>query len=244
MIKLQKTRIIKSFHRNVATGYDVATEGTPLVYVNEAGEGKVRPAQGAPGEKFAGFSLSQVTVPGQLTAIETCKGAGSLTVKLARTQLVAGQVAIVVDGVYLAVAAAAVPGKFAVDLTLGVVTLDAADAGTALAPVEIKAIYRYKPTVAEALNAQGQATAGGIIAASYYSITGVIVEGDIATDQFDVTDNWAASTGPVYLGNGILTLKAGGTELKGVNIIEAPLAAEGSTFGAFLTVNAGPYSGA
>lgn len=246
MIKLQKTRIIKSFHRNVATGYDVAQEGVALVYVNENGEAKVRPSSGVAGEKFAGCSLSQVQVPGQLTAIELSKGVGSTTVKLAKTALVAGQVAIVVDGTYLTAGATAAAGVFSVDLAAGVVTLHASDAGTALVPVEIKAIYKYLPTLAEAMNAQGQAPAGGVTGASYYSVTGIIVEGDVATDQFDVTDDWASSTGPIFLGpSGIFTLKAGGTELKGANIIEAPQAAPtGSTFGAFLTLNFGPYSGA
>lgn len=246
MIKLQKTRIIKSFSRNVATGYDVAQEGVALVYINEAGEAKVRPSSGAAGEKFAGCSLSQVQIPGQLTAIEVSKGVGSLTLKLAKSNLVAGQVAIVVDGTYLTLAAAAAAGKFSCNYATGVVTLDAANAGSALDAVEIKAIYKYLPTVAEAINAQGAAPAGGITAASFYSVTGVIVEGDVSTDQFDVTDNWTATNGPIFLGpNGTFTLKSGGTELKGANIIEAPTAAPtGSSFGAFLTLNFGPYSGA
>jgi hypothetical protein len=244
MIKLQKTRIIKSFHRNVATGYNVATEGVPLVYVNEAGETKVRPALGAAGEKFAGVSLSQVQVPGELTAIETCKGEGSVTLKLARTSLVAGQVAVIVDGVYLVAAGSVSAGNFQPDNAAGTIAIHADDAGTALAPVDIKIIYKYQPTLAEAINAQGQAQAGGITAASFWSVTGVIVEGDVGTDQFDVTDDWTKTQGPVYLGNGLFTLKSGGTELKGCNIIEAPLAApSGSTFGAFLTLNFGPYSG-
>jgi hypothetical protein len=247
MIKLQKTRIIKSFHRNVATGYDINQEGVALVYINEAGEAKVRPSSGVAGEKFAGFSLSQVQVPGELTAIEICNGIGDVKVKLQKVALVAGQVAVIVDGVYLSAVAAGseAAGKFSVNGPKGEITLDAANAGTDLKPVEIKVIYKYLPTLVEAMNAQGQAPAGGVTAASYYSVTGVIVEGDIATDQFDVTDNWFASTGPVFLGpKGILTLKSGGTELKGVNIIEAPSATVGSAFGAFLTVNAGPYSGA
>jgi len=246
MIKLQKTRIIKSFHRNVATGYDVNQEGVALVYVNEAGEAKVRPSSGIAGEKFAGVSVSQVQIPGQLTAIETSKGVGNVSLKLAKANLVAGQVAIIVDGVYLTLGAVAAPGVFSVVSATGVVTLDAANAGTALAPVEIKAVYKYIPTMPEAIAAQGNAPAGGVTAASYYSVSGVIVEGDVATDQFDVTDNWTQTNGPVFLGpNGIFTLKAGGTELKGANIIEAPVAAPtGSIFGAFLTLNFGPYSGA
>ena len=245
MIKLQKTRIMNSFHRNVATGYDVRDEGVALVYVNENGETKVKPSAGTAGEKFAGVSISQVQVPGILSAIEVFQGSGNLTLKLSKTNLVSGQVAIVVDGVYLAVAGSASAGHFSVDAATGVVTLDAANAGTALAPVELKAIYKYAPTFIEAVNAQGNGPAGGITAASYYSVSGVVMEGDVATDCFDVTDNWTQTTGPVYLGpNGIFTLKSGGTELKGVNVLEAPIAAPaGSFFGAFLVLNLGPYSG-
>jgi hypothetical protein len=245
MIKLQKTRIIKSLHRNVATGYDIQQEGVALVYVNEAGEAKVRPSSGVAGERFAGWSLSQVQVPGQLTAIEVAQGIGSTTVKLAKTGLVAGQVAVLVDGTYLtAVAAGAeAPGKFSVNLASGVITLDVANAGTALVPVELKVIYKFAPNLVEAMNAQGQAPAGGVTAASYYSVSGVITEGDVSTDHFDVTDNWYGTPGPVFLGaNGMLTLKAGGTELRGVSVIEAPTATVGSSFGAFLTVYSGPFS--
>jgi len=49
----------------------------------------------------------------------------------------------------------------------------------------------------------------------------------------------------VYLGpNGMFTLKSGGTELKGANVIAAPATPNGSFFGAFLVLNFGPYSGA
>jgi hypothetical protein len=246
MIKLQKTRIIKSLHRNVATGHDIAQEGVPLVYVNEAGSAKVRPSQGVAGEKFAGVSLSQVAVPSQMTAVETFVGNGSTAISLARISLVAGQVAIIVNGAYLQAVAAGseAAGKFSVNTSTGVVTLHSANAGTALAPVSIKAVYKYVPTVVEAINAQGNGPAGGFTAAQYYAVSGVIVEGDVATDQFDVTDDWTQTEGPIYLGNGIFTLKSGGTELKGANIIEAPTAPNGSFFGAFLTLYFGPYSGA
>ena len=245
MLKLQKTRIMKSLHRNVATGYDVNQEGVALVYVNENGAAKVKPAAGVAGEKFAGVSVSQVAVPGQLSAIETFQQAGGTSVTLTRTNIVAGQIAIKSGGTFLVQAAVAAPGQFACDLITGVVTLDAANAGTALAPVEVSAVYKYVPTLQEAINAQGNGPAGGITAASYYSVSGVITEGDVATDQFDVTDDWTQTEGPVYLGpNGIFTLKSGGTELKGVNIIDAPTAPAGSFFGAFLTLNFGPYSGA
>jgi len=240
MLKLQKTRILKSLHRAVATGYDVAQEGVALVYVNEAGAGKVRPSAGIAGEKFAGVSLSQVQVPGQLTAVETIQLFGKTTVKLSRTNLVAGQIAI--KGFTLGTTADA--KVFAANLSTGELTFATADAGTAAAPVEYTVYYKYIPTLQEAINAQGNAPAGGYTAASTYGVTGIITEGDVATDQFDVTDDWTRTEGPVYLGaNGIFTLKAGGTELKGCNIVEAPSAPVGSFFGAFIVLNFGPYSG-
>lgn len=245
MLKLQATRPMKSLHRNVATGYTVDQEGVALVYVNENGEGKIRPSSGVAGEKFAGVSISQVMVPGQLSAIEVIQIAGETNIKLNRTNLVAGQVAVKIGTTYLTLAAAAAAGKFAVDVTTGNITLDAADAGTAAVPVTATVLYKYIPSYIEAVNAQGNGPAGGITAASYYGVTGVITEGDVATDHFDVTDDWAGSEGPVYLGpNGIFTLKSGGTELKGVNIVSAPSAPTGSFFGAFVTLNLGPYSGA
>jgi hypothetical protein len=244
MLKLQKTRIMKSFHRNVATGYDIKNEGVALVYVNENGEGKVKPSSGAPNEKFAGVSLSQVQVPTQLTGVENFLVAGTTTIKLARTNLVAGQITVKSGNTTLVLAANAAAGQFAVNTLIGEVTIDSSNAGTAISPVEISVVYKYVPSVQEAINAQGYGPAGGIHSASYYSVVGVITEGDVSTDQFDVTDDWSATTGPVYLGpNGLFTLKAGGTELKGCNIIGAPSAPNGSFFGAFITLNFGPYSG-
>lgn len=246
MLRLQYTRIMKSFSRNVATGYNIDQEGQALVYVNENGEVKVRPSSGAAGEKFAGVAISQANIPGTLCAVEPLVGNGSTTLKLSRGNVVAGQIAVRVGGNLLTHAASASAGKFAVDLVSGVITLDASDAGTALAPVEVTAYYKYVPSMPEAINAQGQVVGGGgITAASYYSVTGIITEGDVATDYFDVTDDWTKTEGPVFLGpNGIFTLKSGGTELKGANVIAAPASPNGQFFSAYLVLNFGPYSGA
>jgi hypothetical protein len=238
MLKFQNTRIVRSVHRDILPGYAINAEGLALVYVNDNGQAKVRPSTGAAGEKFAGCALSQNIVPNQLTRVDEVVLAGSVSFQLDRPNLVAGQVRVEVAGVALA-AVAGVPaaGEFAVDNASGVVSVNAADAGTAAVPVKAQVFYKYLPLVQEAINAIGNGAIGGVTSANYVGVTGIITEGDVSTDQFDMTADWTTAT-KVFLGpNGLFTT-AGNVELRGANIISAP-----GVSSPFLTLNFGPYSG-
>jgi hypothetical protein len=240
MLKQQKTRIIRTQHRDVLTGVDIRQEGVALVFVNNNGLAQVKPAAGVANERFAGVSWSQTQVPDYLTKVEQVQVSGNLTFTLSRNNLVSGQVRIErnSDGSALTLAAAPAAGKFAADYTNGIISIDVTDAGTAAVPVLLNVFYKYQPTAMEAIMAQGSGPIGGITAASAMGTVGVIVEGDVSTDMFDVTDDWSVAT-KIYLGPaGIFTMKAVGTELRGANLIEAP-----GVGNAFLTLNLGPYSG-
>ena len=241
MLKQQNTRILKSFHREVATGFDVKQEGVALVYVLEGGKAKVRPSSGVAGERFAGVSLSQIAVPDQLARIDELIANGSVTLDLPKRNLVSGQIHVVAAGVTLnLVAGVPAAGEFAIDYATGQLTLNAANAGTAGAPITVVVAYRYIPNIQEATLIQGSGPVGGYSGAQYTGVVGLIIEGDVYTDRFDASDDWAAG-GQVYLGsNGLFTLKNSGTPLHGANILEAPTS---GTNNAFLGLNFGPYSG-
>jgi len=241
MLKQQNTRIMKSLHREVATGFDVKQEGVALVYTMESGKAKVRPSAGTPGERFAGVSLSQTQVPDQLARVDVLFANGGLTLALPKKNLVSGQVHVVAAGVSLdLVASGPAAGEFAIDYADGVITLNAANAGTAGAPINVEVFYRYIPTIQEATLIQGSGPIGGYSGAQYTGVVGLITEGDVFTDMFDASDDWAAG-GQVYLGsNGLFTLKNAGVPLHGCNILEAPTS---GTNNAFLGLNFGPYSG-
>jgi len=169
-----------------------------------------------------------------LSYVDIVQVNGNTTFNTNFKPLVAGQISI--KGLALANAASA--GYFAVNYATGEVTIDAADAGTASAPKTLNVVYKFVPTVQQALLAQGNVIGGsGITGASWTGITGIITEGDVSTDYFDAACDWSVQ-GPIYLGpNGLFTLTAGGTELKGANVIEAP-----SQTIPYLTLNFGPPS--
>lgn len=239
MIKQQSTRIRNSLHRDVASGVDVRHEGVALVYVLENGVGKVKPSTGVAGERFAGISLSQTQVPDSIARVDEFTVAGDASIQLNRVNVIAGQILVLLEGVALVATTGAVDaGKYKINLLTGNIELNIADTGSPSDTKQISVQYRYTPTVTEAALAQGQGPIGGTTGASSIGVVGVITEGDVATDQFDSASNWAVS-GPVYLGaGGMFTRAAGGTELKGVNVMGIP--ALGS---AFLVLSFGPYSG-
>jgi hypothetical protein len=239
MIKQQSTRIRNSLHRDVALGYDIKNEGVALVYVLENGVGKVKPAGGISGEKFAGISLSQTQVPDSIARIDSFTLAGDASVTLNRGNVISGQILVLLDGTKLTATTGSVDaGKYKITLLTGVIELNTSDTGSPSNTKTLSVQYRYTPTVTEAIQIQGNGPVGGVTGASSLGVVGVIVDGDVATDQYDSSDNWAAG-GPIYLGgSGMFTLKSGGTELKNANILSIP--ALGS---AFLTIGFGPYSG-
>jgi hypothetical protein len=240
MLKLQKTRIVRSFHREILPGHDVKQEGVALCYVNDNGIGRVRPSIGAVGERFAGVSLSQVVVPEFLTRAEAVSADGT-KITLDRQQVVVGQIRFVATNgtVMSLVSASPAKGEFTIDFAAGVITLNSADAG-----ITGTIFYKYIPTVIEAIAAQGAGPIGGITGAQYVSTVGVIYEGDVSTDQFDVSCDWTKATN-IYVGNGgqftcVAPVDANTGELQapiaGCNLIEAP-----GIVNPFLTINFGSH---
>lgn len=218
MLQLANTRFGSTFHREVATGVTITTEGVALVYVMEGGKSKVRPSTGAAGEVFAGFSLSRNSQSTRLTEELEVKvpATAPFVVNLPHAP-VDGQIRVGTLAPVAEAGDAPAAGEFS--LTGKALTLNAALAGQVL-----RVSLAFAPTFQEAMAATGNDPVGGLPSTAL-GVIGVIKEGDVFTDQYDVTAEWKADGAPqdVYLGaNGLLTTKTGGTKVGAVTILNVP----------------------
>jgi hypothetical protein len=218
MLQLANTRFGSTFNRAVATGVTIYTEGTALGYVMEGGQAKVRPATGAAGEVFAGVSLSRNSQSHRLTEIlkVVVPSTAPYSVTLPHTPIT-GEIAV--RGLTIVSAA---PKAGEVQLVGNVLTFNAAQAGSVF-----EVGQAFIPSINEAIAASGNDPVGGLSSSSVGFI-GVIKEGDVFTDQYDVTADWIGNgvdPVPVYLGaNGLFTTKTGGTQLGSVTVLQVPTA--------------------
>lgn len=222
MLQLANTRFGSTFNRAVATGATIWTEGVALSYVMEQGQAKVRPSTGAAGEVFAGVSLSRNSQSRRLTEIlnVVVPASAPYTVSLPH-EPISGELAA--RGLNVVAAA---PSAGEVQVAGKTLTFNAAEAGKV-----VEVALAYVPSVLESVAASGNDPVGGL-ASSAVGVIGVIKEGDVFTDQFDVTADWIGNgvdPVPVYLGaDGRFTTKTGGSLLGSVTILQVPTA--GSAF--------------
>lgn len=218
MLQLANTRFGSTFNRAVATGATIWTEGVPLSYVMEQGQAKVRPSTGAAGEVFAGVSLSRNSQSRRLTEIlnVVVPASAPYTVSLPH-EAIAGEIAA--RGLNVVNAA---PAAGEVQVAGKTLTFNAAEAGKV-----VEVALAYVPSILESVAASGNDPVGGL-ASSAVGVIGVIKEGDVFTDQFDVTADWIGNgvdPVPVYLGaDGKFTTKTGGTLLTSVTVLQVPTA--------------------
>lgn len=223
MLQLSNTRFGSTFHRDVATGVTIHTEGVALVAVMEQGKMKVRPSTGVANEVFVGFSLSRNSQSLRLTEELEVKvpATAPYTVTLPHAP-VDGQIAVAGLTPTADPADAPAAGEFAnVDK---VVTFNAAKAGQV-----VRVSLAFTPTFQESIAASGNDPIGGLPSTAL-GVIGVIKEGDVYTDQYDVTAEWKADGAPqdVFLGaNGLVTTKSGGTKLGSVTILNVPSVGSG-----------------
>ena len=218
MLQLANTRFGSTFNRAVATGVTVYTEGTALAYVMEGGQAKVRPSTGKAGEVFAGVSLSRNSQSRRLTEVLSVvvPASAPYTVNLPHAPN-AGE--FVVRGLDVVAGAPAAGEAQIVGTAL---TFNAAEAGKVF-----EVSLAFTPSILESVAASGNDPVGGL-ASSSVGFIGVIKEGDVFTDQYDVTADWIGNgvdPVPVFLGaNGLFTTKTGGTALGSVTVLQVPTA--------------------
>ncbi len=239
MLHFELSKLIQTIERPVAVGATVTQEGTPLVW-NVAGGG-VQPSTGVAGEIFAGVSFSQQMTPMQfpqydsLTATAASSGANP-TITLSNTPI-AGTIRVVnvTTGTVQTAGTPATANQYSI--AGNVITLNTGATGDT-----IMVSYRYAPTTAQVLAVQGNIPAGGS-AGLLLNSSGVVLQGDVFTTEFDTSVDWTtvSEATPITLGaNGLFTIGGTGTPLTGAYVVSLPTAGntqyEGSLLGIHFSV--------
>lgn len=215
MLELSLTRIRHSKDMPVLPGVVVHEEGVPLVQAMFDGK-ETAAVSGQDGAKiFLGFSYSETMRPVTKANITTVTPtANNLTFTLpGGFEPLTGQILVAYADTHEAFTSSASPSAKQYKLEGAVITFAAADAGKA---IEIQ--YRYTPSQQDLLfNDRVPYTFS--TAPEMYGRIGCILEGDVYTDQYDASINWAAPTASHVLtagANGRVTMAAaGGVEIPG-----------------------------
>lgn len=217
MLNLVETRIGKTFHRNVAAGIQIETEGCCLQYVREGGATVVKPSDAGTSQQFAGVAYSRNTALTRMVAVEalTVPATAPYTITLNHTPINIRVVNNVGSALASDTLANVAPGKY--NLTGAVLTFDAGIEGTV-----VNVSYDFTPSVLEAIELTGNGPAGGL-PSSVIGVIGVINTGDIATDMFDVTSDWSTAVTVKMGADGMFTTGTG-TVIPGATILRAPQA--------------------
>lgn len=213
MLDISNTRIFQSTEQAVY-GADIANvvSGMGLVYKNEAGLGKVGLVSAAT-DMFAGVAHAGYVRPSTLTQVDEFTTTDD-NKEFALTYIPAGgnvQAFNATAGVALA------EGEgYSFDAEANKITFT--EAG-----IVAKVTYRIEATLYQAREATGDGYPGGYQIAQLNGTIGVIAQGQIATDQFDVTSDFTAP-GAIYVNaNGMFTKTAeGNVEVPNARVLAAP----------------------
>lgn len=203
MLKLNSTRPGEISERMIANGIQIGAEGMPLVSVLENGYEHVKPATGEADEVFVGFSWMHNVVPTVLSMCEEIHvpDEAPYTVQLSRGNIITGQISgrnlatfFIINTTTLAA------GNFDVDYSTGILTFHADDAGR-----DITMTYAYTPTVMEAKAHYPSENLNINPAFEFLETLGVILVGEVFTDQYDKSVDWSSVGNNIFLGAGQLT---------------------------------------
>lgn len=225
MIDLKKTHTDSTLKRSLAAGTIVEQEGLLLCAVLQDGVEKAAiVAAPAGSEKVVGFSKTADSQPARTSNVEDVKvpSTGNYVAQLSKTNLVAARVrAEVIGGPTLTIITTGTPasGEVKVALATGALEFHVDQAGA-----KVKFTYLYDLTINQSKQMFGErhvnnrdlhSEFGEIELGSGY--------GELYTDQFDASADWAA-TGAIRLGaNGILT-KSGSGPVLSLTVVSVPSA--------------------
>lgn len=224
MYDLQKTVYSNTIERPVPAGIEIAAEGLVLKSVIVGDAEHLRPTEGTTGEVIAGFSHNNTLSITNEIVIEdsvSIPASGAYTIQLKYPNIVSGSVRVYdVAGAADMVIGSVSSGHYTVNLTTGLLTFAAADAGKAvivtyrrnLTALEAQIKYRERP-----VNAPNPSLFGNVVA--------LCGNGEIYTDQYDTSVSYDGVSA-VYAGaDGIATSVATGhTVIPGSRIIKLPSA--------------------
>jgi hypothetical protein len=211
MLDIANTRVFQMTEEAVHSA-DIANvqNGQGLVYKNEAGIGKVGLVSAA-GQKFAGVAMAGYVRPSTLTQTDEFMPTADAK-EFALSYMPAGgavEVFNVTEGKAMA-------DGFTFDAESNKITFDE---GGFVAHVT----YRIEATLSQAREATGDGYPAGYQIAQLNGTVGVIAQGEISTDMFDVGSDFTADA-PIYVdANGYFTMSAeGNVEVPNARVLAAP----------------------
>lgn len=220
MLYFPQTRIEHSVERTVAQGSQINAEGAALVRVTIGGAIGVKQSTGATGERLTGVSINSVTSLTQAPSIQEVVLGNTNSIVLG-AEPIPGTIRVVVGPTALDAGPSASATAYSVDpANPRRLILDSSFQGK-----KVTITYLYAPTLAQAMALQGNILPGGP-AGQYLGQVGVVTRGDIYTDQWDTTADWASAVGVVLAANGRFGPAATvAAAIQGVEILELPTAA-------------------
>jgi hypothetical protein len=208
---LKRTWSASSLNRQIATGLTISQEGKLLVKIIEDGVEKVMvKAVAAATDIVVGYSKLADAQPDQTSAVEiqtVPTAPASLIVDLRNNNLVSGRLRVVVNstGAALAIdttfAGAPADNTVKVDLANGFLKFHADEAGQ-----QITATYLHNLTLAQSKALFGERFINNRGLGAEFGQTEVGAEfGELWTDQFDASLNYAGTTALTLGDDGIIT---------------------------------------
>jgi len=214
-----KCKIVQSQEFPVAAGVVIPAEGLALIQTFEGGVEKVTLSAGGGNEVFMGVSYGEVFTPAVKSNVETLivPAAGAVAVTLLHAVLTNTQ-CFAYDNTSSAALTIGNPANALEYSVVGtLLTFNVARAGHS-----VTITYRYAPTAAE-LMATDNVRITSFSATDYIGSIGVIQEGEVYTDQFDASKDWASATGVETGNSGVFDVNGGaGTLIAGAVITHVP----------------------
>jgi len=212
MFDRKRTHGTSTLNKNVTPGATIAQEGAVLVVIGSGNDETVSLSAAAPNEIIAGFSVLDNYQPTTRSVVATGTipaAPGPYTIQLPNSNIVASQYRIYdnTTGAALApVVGIPAPGQYQMTIATGVILFNAANANQ-----DITVYYKYNLTVQESILLFGQrhSNAG---AADFLGVCTVLGgQGELWTDQFDISLVWTIGEVAQSGANGIITHAGLGT---------------------------------
>ena len=219
MLDIANTRFFQWTEKALASSAVAnIVEGSPLIAVIEDGIGKVSLGTGNNDEKFEGVAFAGYVRPSTFPKLETFTiDAEALVHTLAAKPN--GTPMVYIAGVKATVATSgdAAAGTVVYSSAAATITFAAADAAK-----EAKILYNTDITLAEARALAGDGYPGGFVLSELGGTIGVIHQGQVATDQYDIASDWTVGGAIKVNADGKFAIGGTGADVPNARILMAP----------------------
>lgn len=225
---LARTRYSLTEELPLAPGVAINEEGAVVKAILVSGKSAAQLTEGTSAtESIVGFSENNALVPDQdiVTEAATIPAAGAVTVQLSHGNLVSGQV-YVYDVTASApmtdvLSGSPTTGQVLVNIISGLLTFNAAQAGHL-----IQVRYRYNLTIQQRDIIYRQRPVNAKSNTAQLTVTVMRGNGNVFTDQYDVTKDFSTASTLYADANGLVTTDNTKTPILGSRVISVPTAAD------------------